>query len=256
MRIIISPAKKMRVETDDICPMTQPFFLAEAKELHSRLCALSYDELKTLWQCSDKLAEEAQAMLARADFRGACSPAILAYEGIQYKYMAPSIFEEKEFSYIAEHLRILSGLYGILRPFDGVVSYRLEMQAKLAVGDARNLYEFWGSRLASVLCQETDTIINLASKEYSRCIERYLPSDVRMVTVVFGERIGGRIVEKGTLCKMARGEMVRFMAVNGIENPEEIKAFEGLDYRYSPDHSDDDTYVFVRQKEEKLPEFE
>ena len=246
MRIIISPAKKMRVETDDICPMTQPLFLAEAKELHSHLCTLSYDELKTLWLCSDKLAQEAQAMLGRADFCGVCSPAILAYEGIQYKYMAPSIFDEKEFSYIAEHLRILSGLYGILRPFDGVVSYRLEMQAKLAVGDARNLYEFWGSRLASVLCQETDTIINLASKEYSRCIERYLPSDVRMVTVVFGERIGGRIVEKGTLCKMARGEMVRYLARNNATCVEDMRGFAELGYTYSEADSNDDTYVFIK----------
>lgn len=246
MRIIISPAKKMRVETDDICPLTEPLFLAEAQQLHGHLCTLSYDELKTLWQCSDKLAEEAQTMLARADFRGACSPAILAYEGIQYKYMAPSIFEETEFSYIAEHLRILSGLYGILRPFDGVVSYRLEMQAKLFVGDARNLYEFWGSRLAEMLCRETDTIVDLASKEYSRCIERYLPSGVRMVTVVFGERISGRIVEKGTLCKMARGEMVRYLARNGARCVEDMRGFAELGYTYSEADSDDTIYVFIK----------
>ena len=246
MRIIISPAKKMRVETDDICPLTEPLFLAEAQQLHDHLCTLSYDELKTLWQCSDKIAKEAQTMLARADFRGAYSPAILAYEGIQYKYMAPSIFEEEEFSYIAEHLRILSGLYGILRPFDGVVSYRLEMQAKLSVGDARNLYEFWGSRLAETLSRETDTIVDLASKEYSRCIERYLPSDVRMVTVVFGERIGGRIVEKGTLCKMARGEMVRYLARNGAMCAEDMRGFAELGYTYSEADSDDDTYVFIK----------
>lgn len=246
MRIIISPAKKMRVETDDFCPLSEPLFLAEAKKIHSRLWMLSYDELKTLWQCSDKLAQEAQAMLARADWNGARSPAILAYEGIQYKYMAPSIFEEKEFSYLAEHLRILSGLYGILRPFDGVVPYRLEMQAKLSVGDARNLYEFWGSRLAELLCRETDTIVNLASKEYSRCIERYLPNDIRMVTAVFGERIGGRIVEKGTLCKMARGEMVRYLARRGATRVEDMHGFAELGYRYSEADSDDKTYVFIK----------
>ncbi len=246
MRIIISPAKKMRVETDDFCPLTEPLFLAEAKKLHSRLGELSYDELKTLWQCSDKLAQEAQSMLGRADWDGALTPAILAYEGIQYKYMAPSIFEEKEFAYIAEHLRILSGLYGILRPFDGIISYRLEMQAKLSVGDVRNLYAFWGSRLAESLCGETDTIVNLASKEYSRCIERYLPSDVRMVTVVFGERVGDRIVEKGTLCKMARGEMVRYMARNSITCAEDMRGFAELGYTYSEADSDENTYVFIK----------
>ncbi|MBQ8682700.1 MAG: peroxide stress protein YaaA [Selenomonadales bacterium] len=246
MRIIISPAKKMRVETDDFCPQTEPLFLADAKLIHSRLCEMKYDELKALWQCSDKITREAQEMLGRADWGGVLTPAVLAYEGLQYKYMAPSIFEETELVYIAEHLRILSGLYGVLRPFDGVISYRLEMQAKLSVGGAKDLYGFWGDRLAQALCGETDTIIDLASKEYSRCIARYLPEHVRMITVVFGQRIGGRIVEKGTLCKMARGEMVRHLARSGASRAEDMRGFAEIGYRYSEADSDDNTYVFIQ----------
>lgn len=246
MRIIISPAKKMRVETDDFCPRTEPLFLADAKRIHEKLCGFEYDELRSLWQCSDKIAREAQTMLRRADWDGALTPAILAYEGLQYKYMAPSIFEAQEFTYIAEHLRILSGMYGILRPFDGIISYRLEMQAKLSISDAKDLYGFWGSRLALALCAETDTIIDLASKEYSRCISKYLPEGVRMVTVVFGQHIGGRIVEKGTLCKMARGEMVRYLARCGATRAEDMCGFAELGYRFSAADSTDHTYVFIQ----------
>ena len=170
--------------------------------------------------------------------------------------MAPDVFTQKEYDYVQEHLRILSGFYGALRPLDGVTPYRLEMQAKLKMGDAKDLYAFWGEELAHSVLDGADCVINLASKEYSVCISRHLPKDKRMITCVFGEEKDGRVVEKGTMCKMARGEMVRFMAVNQIRTPEEIKAFEGLDYRHSEAYSDENTYVFVLQRKEKRPEFE
>ena len=144
--------------------------------------------------------------------------------------MAPHVFTYDQLGYVAAHLRILSGFYGLLRPFDGVTPYRLEMGAKLSVGGCRDLYEFWGGSLAETVCAESDCIINLASKEYSRCIEKHLPSNVRFVTVVFGEHIGGKTVEKGTMCKMARGEMVRYLAENGAERPEALRAFDRLGY--------------------------
>ncbi|MFD1909752.1 YaaA family protein [Paenibacillus rhizoplanae] len=98
-------------------------------------------------------------------------------------------------------MRILSGFYGIVRPFDGVVPYRLEMQAKLGGPGFSTLYEFWNRRLADQLFAESDTIVNLASKEYSKCISPYLRSHVRMVSVVFGQEIGGKVVERATLVK-------------------------------------------------------
>ena len=100
-------------------------------------------------------------------------------------------------AYIREHLRILSGFYGLLRPFDGVTPYRLEMQARLSVDGKKDLYAFWGGRLAEHLAAETDLVLNLASKEYSRAVEPYLPASVRFLTCTFGEWKGGKIVEKG-----------------------------------------------------------
>lgn len=108
------------------------------------------------------------------NLEGDLTPAILAYDGIAYKYMAPSVFEDSQFSYIQEHLRMLSAFYGVLKPMDGVRPYRLEMQAKLRVGDYKDLYAYWGDNLYKSIVDESHVIINLASKEYSKCIEKYL----------------------------------------------------------------------------------
>ena len=179
------------------------------------------------------------------DLHNRLTPAVLAYDGIQYQHMAPGVFTDQAFDYVQEHLRILSGFYGILKPFDGVTPYRLEMQAKLRGGEAKDLYAYWGDSLANALFAETDCIVNLASKEYSVCISKYLPENVRFITCVFGEEKDGKVIEKGTMCKMARGEMVRYMAENQIEDPEQIKSFDRLNYRFDADRSNDNLFVFT-----------
>ena len=248
MKIIISPAKKMNVDNDSLVHQDLPAFLNQTELLCKRLKEMSYAELKALWKCNDKIAALNVERLQHMDLRKNLTPAILSYEGIQYQYMAPSVFTVDEFSYIQDHLRILSGFYGVLRPFDGVVPYRLEMQAKLPMGEAKDLYSFWGDSLANHLFAETDCIINLASKEYSLCVSKYLPEKIRFISCIFGEWKDGKIIEKGTICKMARGEMVRYMAENQIEEPERIKEFSRLNYQYSIEHSDNNTYVFLVQE--------
>ena len=251
MRIIISPAKKMNVNTDSIPWNEFPAFLEDTEKICGKLQGMSYEELKKLWKCNDQIAEQNVERLRYMDIRRNLTPAILAYEGIQYQYMAPGVFTNEALDYVQEHLRILSGFYGIVKPLDGVVPYRLEMQAKLKMDSAKDLYAYWGNRLAEQICSETDCIVNLASKEYSLCVSKYLPSNVRMITCVFGEEKDGKIIEKGTMCKMARGEMVRYMAENLVEHVEEIKAFDRLDYHYSEERSDENTYVFVKEPVKK-----
>ena len=246
MRIIISPAKKMRVDTDSLPWRDLPAFLPKTQELAGILQKMRYDELKKLWKCNDTIAALNVERFAQMDLTKQLTPAILSYEGIQYQYMAPGVFTQRELDYVQEHLRILSGFYGVLKPFDGVTPYRLEMQAKLKIHDEKDLYAFWGNTLAEQIFSETDCILNLASKEYSVCISKFLPKDVRFITCVFGEEKDGKVIEKGTMCKMARGEMVRYLAENDIENPDEIKAFDRLGYRYSESYSDSEKYVFIR----------
>ena len=205
MRIIIAPAKKMNTDLDSFSPEALPQFLDQTERLMSALQIMSTRELQALWKCNDSIARLNVERLRDMDLRRRLTPAVLAYEGIQYRYMAPGVFETGQLAYIREHLRILSGFYGLLRPFDGVTPYRLEMQARLSVDGHRDLYDFWDARLANQLAAETDLVLNLASKEYSRAVESHLPPAVRFLTCTFGELKGGKVVEKGTMCKMARG---------------------------------------------------
>lgn len=247
MRIIISPAKKMNIETDLLAWNSLPQFLPEAEKLAEYLKSLDYQELKTIWKCNDKIATLNYERLQTMDLKKALTPAILSYEGIQYQYMAPQVMEDKELLYIEEHLRILSGFYGMLKPFDGIVPYRLEMQSKLLHYEVDTLYQFWNHKLFDALFKETDCILNLASKEYSKCITAYNKEKRKLVTCIFGEIIDGRVKEKGTFAKMARGEMVRYLAGRQSKNIEAVKEFDGLGYQFREELSDDYNYVFVKQ---------
>ncbi|HCJ77310.1 MAG TPA: peroxide stress protein YaaA, partial [Roseburia sp.] len=212
MKIILSPAKKMITDTDSIEPVALPEFIDKTTELLSWLKDKSKEELKAIWKCNDKIAEQNFYRLENMDLYHLLTPAVLSYEGIAFQYMAPSVFEDRQFEYIQNHLRILSAFYGILKPMDGVTPYRLEMQAKVEIGDAKNLYEYWGDLLYHSVIDDSRIIINLASKEYAKCIEKYLTPQDRYITVAFCELSGDKLVTKGTYAKMARGEMVRFMA--------------------------------------------
>ena len=246
MRIIISPAKQMREDVDSLEPRSLPVFLDRAERLLDHISGLSFEEQKKLWACNDKIAQENHERFLDMDLRNGLIPAILSYDGIQYKYMAPSVFETGELQYIEEHLRILSGFYGVLRPMDGVRPYRLEMQARATVDGYKDLYDFWGRSLYDEVMDESRIIINLASKEYSRCIEKYLIPEDRYISCIFGELSGDRIVQKGVYAKMARGEMVRFMASRSIEEPEQLMDFDWSGYGFDKGRSTDTHYVFIR----------
>ena len=187
MRIIISPAKQMRTDTDTFACTETPVFLEKTAILKDWISSLSFDEQKKLWACNDKIAKQNAARFADMDLKNSLTPALLAYDGIQYTYMAPAVFEDGQITYVQEHLRILSGFYGVLKPMD------------------------------------------------DRCI-----------TCVFGELVNGKVVQKGVYAKMARGEMVRFMAGIRAEKPEQIKNFDWSGYQFDEGRSSLMEYVFVR----------
>ena len=249
MKIILSPAKKMNVDTEILQYIDLPEHLPQTEEILSWLRTKSFEELKKLWGCNEKIAKLNYERLKQMNLYQQLTPAILSYEGIAYQYMAPAVFEDGQFEYVQEHLRILSAFYGVLRPMDGVTPYRLEMQAKAAIGGSRDLYHLWGSRLYEAVRDNDGVILNLASKEYSKCIEKYLTENDTYITCVFGEIVNGKVVQKGTYAKMARGEMVRFMAEHRVEKLEEIKAFDRLNYAFSEEMSSETEYVFIKSKE-------
>lgn len=245
MKIIISPAKKMNVDTDTFAYKDLPVFLEDTGVLMRWIKSLSMEEAKKLWGCNDKLAELNYGRFQEMNLEKNLTPALISYEGIQYQNMAPAVFSQQAWDYVQEHLRILSGFYGILRPLDGVTPYRLEMQAKAKVEDVGNLYDFWNSKLYEKLLDEDRIIVNLASKEYSKCIEKYLQPQDTYITCIFGEYKNGKVIQKGTQAKMARGAMVRYLAENQIEAPEEIKLFNDMKYEFSEDLSSLKQYVFI-----------
>ena len=248
MRIILSPAKKMNGDTDALPWRDLPAFLPKAQQLLNQLRLMSFEELKRLWKCNDSIARLNVERLSGMDLRGNLKPAILAYEGIQYQYMAADVFTQNEYDYVQEHLRILSGFYGMLRPLDGVTPYRLEMQAKLKTDVHRDLYGFWGDKIYRELAGDGQAVIlNLASKEYSRAVEPYLRPGDRFVTCVFGTLKDGKVRVKATEAKMARGEMVRFLAGIRASEPEEARAFEEIGFAFCEERSTDCEYVFLKE---------
>ena len=247
MRMIISPAKKMNVESDLLGCQGLPVFLEDTRKLMHWVQELSFEEARKLWGCNEKIAELNFDRFSHMNLERNLTPALISYEGIQYQYMAPAVFSDLEWEYVQEHLRILSGFYGVLKPLDGVTPYRLEMQAKAKVDGTASLYEYWGKKLYQEVLDDSRIIINLASKEYSKCIENYLCPEDRLITCIFGEWKDGKVIQKGTQAKMARGEMVRFMAEHAVEEPEEMKEFHRQGYSYIQELSSEKEMVFLKQ---------
>jgi len=201
---------------------------------------------KKLWACNDKIAQENASRFAEIALRSNLTPAILAYDGIQYTSMGPSVFENSQLDCVQKNLRILSGFYGVLKTLDGVAPYWLEMQAKAAVNRHHNLYDFWGDALYREVLDDSRIIVNLASQEYAKCVEKYLTSKGRFITCVFGKIEHGQVVQKGAYAKMARGDMVRYLAEIKADAPEQIKGFHISGYHFDAERSNDTEYVFIR----------
>lgn len=256
LRLIVSPAKTVVPEEGPL-PLGEPAFLAEAEALTERLRSMDRDALQRLWRTSDALTGKALAALDAWSPAGG-GAAVLSYRGIQYTAMAPSVMTDGQLSYLGEHLRILSGLYGVLRPFDAVAPYRLEMGARLGAGAAgwdgsgcRDLYGFWGARPAEEVFPEGEgLLVNVASKEYARAVVPRLAPGVRCVTCLFSTVADdGGWVQRATEAKRARGTFVAWCAERGVGTEEELAAFDRGGYALDRTRSADDgtTLVFTRR---------
>lgn len=249
MKVIISPAKKMKIE-EDIEWKTVPVFLSDAKKLQATINNLSSSEKKAMWNCSDAIAKDSERIFAHMDLNAGQTPALFSYNGIQYQNMAPEAFTTDELDWLQDHLRILSGFYGVLKPLDGIVPYRLEMQARLTVDGYDNLYAYWDRRLYDEMMDSSRILINLASKEYSDAITPFIGAAKadRLINIVFGAVHGTKISMPSVYAKMARGRFVRWMAENQIEDINDLVKFND-GYLYSPEHSSASTLVFLQQSD-------
>lgn len=244
MKIIIAPAKIMKIDRDSFPIQSKPQFLDKTRILERFLKSRSNEQLKDLWHASENVTKQSILQLENMNLDERLTPAILAFSGIQYQYMAPDLFTQPALDYIQNNLRILSGFYGMLRPFDGVCPYRLELNTKMVGFRDYSLYHFWGSDIAENLFQEDNIVIDLASKQYTRLVKPYLSQGRQLITVDFQELKNGKWKTVGVHAKMARGEMVRYIAEKQIKNPTDLQDFNDFEFQFEPDVSTKDHYVF------------
>lgn len=248
MKIVITPAKRMKSDIDYLEVESLPMYLSETKKLLKIIKSLDVAQIKQMLGCSNTIANDAYNNFSTMDLESDIVVALVAYEGIQYSNMAAHIFSDEDYEYTKKHLRILSGFYGMLRPFDGVVPYRLELNNKVPTKQFKSLYDFWGDKIYQALISDDDQILDLGAKQYTRIIKKYLDSNIKYVKCSFKEESNGIYKEIGVYVKIARGQMVRYLIENQIDSFEEVKQFTGLGYAYNEELSDEQLYVFVRKK--------
>ncbi|MCR5795025.1 MAG: YaaA family protein [Solobacterium sp.] len=239
MKIILSSAKTMREDPSPACT-DLPVFADEAEHLLAKLRALTPQQRKKFWGCSDKLAAANDEILFQTDLRKDLTPAYACFEGTVFRHADFRSLSGTAKEYMQEHVRILSGLYGILKPYDGIRSYRLEMGSSFSDG---SMYAYWQDRICAQLHGEI--IVDLASKEYAQAVSRYLREGDRYITVTFKQMKNGRPVVQATASKAARGDMARWICERGITDPEELKEFRN-GYTYEESLSSADEFVFMK----------
>lgn len=251
MLAVISPAKSLDYKRPfPPIAATRPEFEADAASLAGAAAKLSANKLQSLMAISDKLAR-----LNVDRFRGfdaaPSRPAIHAFAGDVYMGFEVKSLDEEALRFAQDHLRILSGLYGLLRPLDEIRPYRLEMGTRWAPGRAKSLYAWWGDRIAQRLERDVEesgsrTLVNLASKEYWHAVEGKLGSDVRVIEIDFREPGPDGLRFNTFAAKRARGMMARYICEHRLSDPEGLKSFDSDGYAYDPDTSDAHRWHFHR----------
>ncbi len=258
MLIVLSPAKSLDYDTPANTDIhTIPDFIDHSAELIDILKTQSPAQLAGLMDISDALAVLNVARYAtwsRKFTKKNAKQAVLAFNGDVYGGLDASSLNAKQLDYAQAHIRILSGLYGVLRPLDLMQPYRLEMGTRLANPHGKDLYTFWGTRvtetLNTVLAQrKAKALINLASEEYFKVVKPKLLK-APVITPVFEDWKGGRYKIISFYAKRARGLMARYAALKGISQPEKLKAFDAQGYAFDADASDMQTWVFRRRIEQ------
>ncbi len=252
MLVVVSPAKKLDWSERDVT-MTEPRLQDEAKRLAAVARELSVDDLKSLMKISDDLAKLNRDRFR--DFQDAPAveelrPAALGFAGDTYQGLEAASLDRDEMDWAQDHLRILSGLYGVLRPRDGFQQYRLEMGSRLKTERGKNLYEYWGDRISKLLNADAEAtgaevLVNCASQEYFGAVDRDALK-LRVITPQFMEDKGGQPKIVSFYAKKARGAMARYIVQHRLTDPDSLRDFDSGGYAFSEELSQPDQPVFVR----------
>ncbi len=263
MKIIISPAKNLREEYLDLGFMEEKelYFPEENKELEKYLYNKNIDEINRIWKISDKLAKESLERYRTASGNNKYRFAIELYNGAVYKNLAVEELSRDDFNYLNRNLRIISAYYGLLRPNNRILPYRLEMDStidfKLDNNIYKSLYEYWGNKVCDKLVaelsqDENEFIINLASKNYAKLILKHLQKDIPIYEILFYCLRKGKSKDEykniATIAKIQRGKILRYLTDNRVEDIDGVKEYTGDGFTYDFELSDNDKIVFVRDE--------
>ena len=256
MLIVISPAKNLDYESPISTELSsQPELLDDAEQLIKGLRKLAPQDISSLMSISDKLGvlnyDRYQSWSRPFDDSNA-RPAVLAFNGDVYSGLEANAMSDADLSYAQEHLRILSGLYGLLKPLDLMQPYRLEMGTRYANERGKNLYEFWGEKITSALSAQlsslgSQTLVNLASNEYFKSVKPKL-LDANVITPVFKDAKNGQYKVISFYAKKARGLMASYMIRQRVDSIEGLKAFDVAGYYFDESSSTDKELVFLREE--------
>lgn len=249
MLLLLSPAKTLNFDPTDIKKHTQPQFLAQSEALIDTLKKYNSEQIQALMGVSEKIANlnvsRYQDFSLPFDVSNA-KQAILAFKGDVYQGLSVEEFDEADLEFAHQHIGILSGLYGLLRPLDLMQAYRLEMGTKLQVDKNKNLYEFWDDAITKQInATGVKNIINLASKEYFKSVKKEA-LEGELWTVDFKENKNGKYKIVAFYAKKARGMMCNYVVKNRLGKPEEMKGFDMEDYQFNEELSSERHYIFTR----------
>ena len=256
MIIVLSPAKTLDYEFETDGNHSVPSFLSQSSKLIGQLKKKEPKDIASLMGLSDKLAtlnyDRYQSWTASKKASNDSKPSLLVFKGDVYQGLQAEDLTKKEMNFAQKHVRILSGLYGILRPLDLMKPYRLEMGTKLETSQGKNLYEFWGDKIQKNVLdelknQKSDLLINLASKEYFTVLGK-VPEDVNVISPAFKDYKNGKYKIISFYAKKARGLMARWIIQNKITDFENLKDFDVEGYKYSKVESTSTTPVFLRKQ--------
>ena len=259
MLILLSPAKDLAQETPAVKDATQPALLEHSAQLVAKLRTLSAKKLSSLMGLSPSLGElnhERYASWSTPFTPQNARPAVFTFNGEVYRGLEARTLSSDDLQFAQSHLRILSGLYGVLRPLDLMQDYRLMMGTRFGVGGSKDLYAYWSDRITAALTADLQTsgsrtVINLASSEYFKAVDAKILG-ARVITPEFKDKVGGAYKPLQTYMKQQRGALARYIIQQRIIDPERIRAYDRDGYRFSTEQSSADAWIFLRDERPPL----